>query len=752
MEQKIIFIILLILGIASLIFWLTCFFFCRQRFVRVLSYFCDIFLRVNNCIRSCCGRTADGEVKFLISLRNLFRRERTNAEMTIIHLPNKEAGEGGQEFRLANGAKAKFLPLSSSSTLRSLRQMTQRRGLPLNDRKPEEKPEKDQEKNDKDGEDKGKGVEEAEEEEDVSGDSSTNQIVSNRVTREHLEGYLNHVVRRGDLASEFKSIPTVFKRSTGIFGVPSNRPKNRYKNNILYDDTRVVLQGKEGSDYINASFVEGFRETGAYIATQGPKDYSDSTIEDFWRMIWEQHCNTVVMLACLIEGGKVKVAQYWPDLTKKTVIYGEFSISIVSEQKELDYFIRKFTLTHGDESREVTQYQFIAWPDHNVPQAPFTFSLMIMEIRRRKITGPLLVHCSAGIGRTGTLLLVLVLLDQLDNVGYIDAPSAVALLRQGRPLLVENQMQYRFAHQLLLEILYSDVTNYPVSDFVDMLPRMDNEMREQYKKLKGTERNLSFKWALKPAHAKFNRNPKILPVDGRQVFLQMVNGKGESQYINAIYLNSVTQRDAMIALEHPLRDTLAQAWRMMYERKVSAWVVLNTYDEDKVENFPAVLPKDDLDLGFITLTLEGVSRNAHCQESQVTLTPIKSRFAVSHSMKVIQLYGWPFGSEFPDDTTALLALLEDVHEIRRKAPSSPVVFTCGDGCTASGLAAALDVILTRIELLRDVDVYRAVQALLYERPQFITSFEQYKFLFRATAERIQMKPKEEEARETMINE
>ncbi|XP_047487038.1 receptor-type tyrosine-protein phosphatase S-like [Penaeus chinensis] len=677
----------IVLAIVLIIFF--SFLCCRPRLIKILSYFLETFIRIKGCLRSCCERTEDGQVKFLKSLRNLYHRVPVSDEMIIVHLSGKVGGAVGEEVLLTNGTRAKRLPLASPSEVNS------------ETNKEIKKEEEEDKETNKEKEKKEENKEEKEEKEkDPEEAGGLRQVPSNRVRREDLEAYLNHVVRRGDLEAEFR----------------------------------------------------GCHDPRAYIATQGPKDYKDNTIEDFWRMVWEQHCNTVVMVARLIEGGKVKVAQYWPDVKKAQVTYGDFSLSIVGEEKELDYFIRRFTLTHAGESREVTQYQFIAWPDHGVPQAPFTFSLMTLEIRRTEITGPLLVHCSAGIGRTGTLLLVLVLLDQLDSEGYIDAPASVALLRQGRPMLVENQMQYRFAHQLLLEILYSDVTNYPVSDFVNLLPDLDEEIKVQYKKLKGTERNLSFKWASKPAHARLNRNLDLLPVDGRQVLLQMVNGQAETQYINAVRLNGVTQHDAMVVMEHPLPETLPQAWRMIYEKKVSAWVLLNAYGEDELEDFPPVISEGEMDLGFITLTLDGSQSKDFCLESRVTLAPVRSRYAVAHSVQVLQLAGWRRGSELPDGAGNLLALLADVHEIRRKAPTSPVVFSCGDGCTASGLAAALDVILMRIDLLRDVDVYRAVQALLYERPQFITSFEQYKFLFTATAEKIKMNPKEkeEEEEETLI--
>ncbi|KAG7153393.1 Receptor-type tyrosine-protein phosphatase alpha-like, partial [Homarus americanus] len=386
----------------------------------------------------------------------------------------------------------------------------------------------------------------------------------------------------------------------------------------------------------------------------------------------------------------------------------------------------------------VIQYQYIAWPDHDVPQTPFSFALMVQDICKWNTTGPIVIHCSAGVGRTGTLLLVLTLLDQLEGSGQLDAPGSLVSLRLGRPNLVENQAQYRFGHQVLLEVLFSEVTSYPVGKFLSYLEAIRDNLIAQYTKLKSLPRDLTFKWGENPAHAHMNRRQSILPVDGRQVFLQMLGGQAESQYVNAVRVNGVTQRDAVIVTEHPLVHTLPQVWRMVYERKVCAWVILHTYP-DQEEEYPSVLPsRGEVDMDQVCVKVTAVNNHRHFIETSVALNFINSSILLPHHLRVLHLLGWDADQDLPDSPVPLLKLLEHLKDLRKIYPNCPVLISCSDGCTASGVAAALDVVLCRARLQGNVDVYRAVQGVLFDRPQFIMSFEQYIFLHDAAATYVNM--------------
>ncbi|KAK3853610.1 hypothetical protein Pcinc_039863 [Petrolisthes cinctipes] len=561
------------------------------------------------------------------------------------------------------------------------------------------------------------------------------------VKKEDLEEFLTHAIRSDLLAEQFTNVPARFNKSMVMGVLPCNRKKNRYRNNIPYDDTRVLLgqdvNATPGSDYINANFVRSIGKTKAYIASQGPKDFNDRTIEQFWSMVWQEKTNVVVMLGKLTEAGKVKVAQYWPEV-KEEMRYGEVRVQVTSYQERLDYALRRMLVSSAGECREVVHYQFLKWPDHGVPQTPFTFALMVQDMCKWQRSGPLLVHCSAGMGRTGTLLLVLTLLDHLETQGHLRPIDALISLRLDRPNLVENQAQYRFAHQVLLEVLFCETTSWSASQFCQQLEVIRPHLKEQYQKLKSLPKNLTTRWGELAIHAPFNRNPNILPVDGRQVFLQTVGGRGDSQYLNAVRVHGMRQRDALIVTEHPLTGTLDRAWRMIYEKRALAWVIIHKHTDEK--EYPPVLPSTGAgDLDHFNVRIDDITQHNEFTDTSVTLTPIKSRMSLPHTLRVLHMSGWDADKELPDSPLPLLEILQHLQYIRLHAPvmpttsvlntALPVVITCRDGTTGCGVLVALLGAQCRLELQGVVDIYRAVQAILFDRPQFITSLAQYEFLY-----------------------
>lgn len=182
-----------------------------------------------------------------------------------------------------------------------------------------------------------------------------------------------------------------------------NKPKNRYANVIAYDHSRVILpneNGVLGSDYINANYCDGYRKHNAYVATQGPLQ---ETFADFWRMSWELKSATIVMMTKLEERTRIKCDQYWP--TRGTETYGSMSVTLTDFQELATYCIRTLQI-HKEgysERREIRQLQFTAWPDHGVPDHPAPFLQFLRRVRSLNPSdaGPIIVHCSAGVGRTG---------------------------------------------------------------------------------------------------------------------------------------------------------------------------------------------------------------------------------------------------------------------------------------------------------------------------------------------------------------
>lgn len=222
-----------------------------------------------------------------------------------------------------------------------------------------------------------------------------------------------------------------------------NKPKNRYANVIAYDHSRVALRPLDGappgSDYVNANYCDGYRKHNAYVATQGPLQ---ETFGDFWRMCWEVRTSTIVMMTKLEERTRVKCDQYWPSARGGRQTYGPVTVTLVSVQELATYVVRSFHLTRaecGGETREIKQLQFGAWPDHGVPDHPAPLLQFMKRVRavNPADAGPVVVHCSAGVGRTGCFIVIDAMLERAKNERSVDIYAHVTCLRAQRNYMVQ---------------------------------------------------------------------------------------------------------------------------------------------------------------------------------------------------------------------------------------------------------------------------------------------------------------------------
>jgi len=237
---------------------------------------------------------------------------------------------------------------------------------------------------------------------------------------------------------------------------PYNLCKNRYTNVLPLEQTRVLLSkdSSDSSDYINASYISGQvpGSEKAYICTQGP---TKNTLDDFWRMVWEQNSSVVVMLTKEVEGSRLKCCRYWPDNgTSET--YGKLRVNTEREEMVGETTVRTMTLTdlRGELTRTITHYQFTSWPDHGLPLSTTSFLELVRMVDKQKKTGPIVVHCSAGIGRSGTFCTVHSTIAKYrydlsikpDVPPSFDILHTVIYMRQQRPGMVQTKEQYMFCY------------------------------------------------------------------------------------------------------------------------------------------------------------------------------------------------------------------------------------------------------------------------------------------------------------------
>ncbi|XP_063646435.1 tyrosine-protein phosphatase non-receptor type 4 isoform X6 [Pan troglodytes] len=236
--------------------------------------------------------------------------------------------------------------------------------------------------------------------------------------------------------------------------LPQNISKNRYRDISPYDATRVILKGNE--DYINANYINMEIPSSSiinqYIACQGPLPH---TCTDFWQMTWEQGSSMVVMLTTQVERGRVKCHQYWPEPTGSSS-YGCYQVTCHSEEGNTAYIFRKMTLFNQEknESRPLTQIQYIAWPDHGVPDDSSDFLDFVCHVRNKRAgkEEPVVVHCSAGIGRTGVLITMETAMCLIECNQPVYPLDIVRTMRDQRAMMIQTPSQYRFVCEAILKV------------------------------------------------------------------------------------------------------------------------------------------------------------------------------------------------------------------------------------------------------------------------------------------------------------
>ncbi|XP_076252451.1 protein tyrosine phosphatase 10D isoform X4 [Rhynchophorus ferrugineus] len=275
-----------------------------------------------------------------------------------------------------------------------------------------------------------------------------------------IENFANHYrIMAADsdfrFSEEFEELKNIGRdQPSTAADLPCNRPKNRFTNILPYDHSRFKLQpvdDEEGSDYINANYVPGFNSPREFLVTQGPLH---STRDDFWRMVWESNSRAIIMLTRCVEKGREKCDHYWP-YDSMPVYYGDISVQILNETRYPDWNISEFLVCRGDQQRVVRHFHFSTWPDFGVPNPPHTLVRFVRAFRERVPPDqrPIVVHCSAGVGRSGTFICLDRILQQIQTSDYVDIFGIVYAMRKERVWMVQTEQQYICIHQCLLAVL-----------------------------------------------------------------------------------------------------------------------------------------------------------------------------------------------------------------------------------------------------------------------------------------------------------
>uniref|UniRef100_A0A8B9VVD1 protein-tyrosine-phosphatase n=1 Tax=Anas zonorhyncha TaxID=75864 RepID=A0A8B9VVD1_9AVES len=510
-----------------------------------------------------------------------------------------------------------------------------------------------------------------------------------------------------------------------------NRTKNRYGNIIAYDHSRVILQPVEddpSSDYINANYID---VSGLHSFLSQFASPVHETVYDFWRMIWQEQSACVVMVTNLVEVGRVKCYKYWPDDTE---VYGDFKVTCVEVEPLAEYVVRTFTLGRRgyNEIREVKQFHFTGWPDHGVP---YNATGLLSFIRRVKLSnppsaGPIVVHCSAGAGRTGCYIVIDIMLDMAEREGVVDIYNCVKALRSRRINMVQTEEQYIFIHDAILEACLCGETAIPVCEFkaayFDMI-RIDSQtnsshLKDEFQTLNSVTPRLQAEdcsIACLPRNHDKNRFMDMLPPDRCLPFLITIDGES-SNYINAALMDSYRQPAAFIVTQHPLPNTVKDFWRLVYDYGCTSLVMLN--EVDLAQGCPQYWPEEGI-LRYGPIQVECMSCSMDCDVINrifriCNLTRPQEGYLM---VQQFQYLGWASHRDVPASKRSFLKLILQVEKWQEECEEGEgrTIIHCLNGGGRSGMFCAIGIVVEMVKRQNVVDVFHAVKTLRNSKPNMV---------------------------------
>ncbi|XP_009461579.1 PREDICTED: receptor-type tyrosine-protein phosphatase V-like [Nipponia nippon] len=547
---------------------------------------------------------------------------------------------------------------------------------------------------------------------------------------------------------EFEELKEVGKEQPKVEAeLPANISKNRYPHVLPYDHSRVKLSqlGEDPhSDYINANFMPGYTSQQEFIATQGPLK---KTIEDFWRLVWEQNVCNIIMLTVCMENGRVLCDHYWPS-ESAPVSYGQVQVHLLTQSSSEEWTMREFKLWHEglQAERHVSHLHYTAWPDHGIPESTtsiMTFRELVREhIQSTKDAGPTLVHCSAGVGRTGTFIALDRLLQQMKQEKVVDTFGVVYALRMNRYLMIQTLSQYIFLHSCILEKILEEPLlglsgterscPIPLRSFAQHYAQKAAKshvgfLREYETLLEVVKEEAS---SATPSSGNQQTRPSssILPYDRSRVKFSLLEQGPFSGLLQVWRVPGCSSSREYLAVQGPDKLTMEEFWTLVWEQDVHTILTLLPWQEKGEVPSEVCWPLEGDSLCTKMLTIQ-------CGTEKLVYGWRCIQLKVKHEKKAkerqVQRFLYTlWSSKKQPDVQSLVELLTAVRQCTpHRKRAGPILLHCSGGVSQMGTLISLDCLLHQMKAERIVDVYGVTLQLTRSCCLMTPTLDQYMFLY-----------------------
>ncbi|XP_042858856.1 receptor-type tyrosine-protein phosphatase alpha-like, partial [Penaeus japonicus] len=502
----------------------------------------------------------------------------------------------------------------------------------------------------------------------------------------------------------------------------------------------------------------GFGGSLKYIASQGPLD---ATVGDFWRMVWDQRVSAIIMAANFNETSEMypgcRLTEY---MRVGPPLQGNgFTVTILKSRLERGFSASTVQIEHNGATHTLEHYHHPKWEDDTPKYVTRTLAAMLRYFLGVHQEGKVVVHCTDGLARTGTVLMILLMAEMIKHEKRLDIKEVLASLRRCRHGVLVRLEDFDLALETLDELLHGVATALDAQSFKRNFNEAFKRSKALFKKVRELESV--------PIHEEVQQTPRV-SVDRQRVMLneddmsadeniyedeeedekEVLDTINQAQdeddpqhpsrrFVNAVWIDGCDRRRDIIVMKHPSAVMRPRFWRLVVQSRCQNLVLANDYSQhDKGQDFLPLIPGEGGELTFGEYSVQVLAAQAPAQsiiKYEVKVTLNKEALMVA----VYKITDWPNIRELPQSPGVVNALVELLCDAPSTPDPSPKLFCCGDGVTASGLLAGAVSVLQRLKAHQEVDIYRTVVALRRCRREFITSQNQFDHLYFVAARYIE---------------